>query len=89
MPEPPVNSILLLSADQAAQQLGIGRSLFWTMHSSGKLPLPIKLGRRTLWRRGELESWVNAGCPCREKWENMIKTGHIKWAVSTSGELNR
>jgi predicted DNA-binding transcriptional regulator AlpA len=71
MPEPPVNSILLLSADQAAQLLSIGRSLFWSMHSSGKTPLPVKLGRRTLWRRRELEAWVEAGCPGREHWQQI------------------
>ena len=62
---------LLLSAEDAAALLGIGRSLFYSMHSSGRLgPLPVKLGRRALWNRRELEAWVEAGCPARLQWQN-------------------
>ena len=65
---------LLLSADKAAGLCGVARSLWYTMHSSGRLgPLPIKLGRRTLWRREELEDWVKAGCPERTRWVAMQK----------------
>jgi predicted DNA-binding transcriptional regulator AlpA len=40
---------LLLSAQDAAKLLGIGRSHFYGLHSSGRLgPLPVKLGRRAL-----------------------------------------
>lgn len=60
---------LLLNAKESAIKIGIGRSLFYSLNSSGKLgPMPIKLGRRTLWSAKELENWVEAGCPCREKW---------------------
>ena len=60
---------LLLDADQAALLLNIGRSLFYSMHSAGTLgPLPVRLGRRTLWRREELKRWVAAGCPTRDQW---------------------
>ena len=60
---------LLLSAENAAKLLGIGRSHFYGLHSSGRLgPLPIKLGGRTLWNRKELEAWVESKCPSREQW---------------------
>ena len=60
---------LLINVEQAAALLGVGRSLFYSMHSSGTLgPLPIRLGRRVLWRRNELEDWINAGCPARHEW---------------------
>jgi predicted DNA-binding transcriptional regulator AlpA len=62
---------LLLSADEAAAVLGIGKTLFYSLHSGGRLPLPVKLGRRTLWRVDELKSWTAAGCPNRQKWETM------------------
>ena len=58
---------LLLSAEDSAELLGIGRTLFYSMHSSGRLgPIPIKLGRRVLWNRKELEAWVRAKCPARK-----------------------
>jgi predicted DNA-binding transcriptional regulator AlpA len=59
---------LLLSAGQAAAICGVSRSLWWSMHSSGQIPLPVKLSGRTLWGRAELERWINARCPSREKW---------------------
>jgi len=66
---PNIANPLLLGADDAAALLGIGRTLFYSLHSSGKLgPQPLSLGRRTLWRRRELEDWVAAGCPIRERW---------------------
>lgn len=64
---------LLLSVKNAAKLLGIGSSHFWGLHSSGRLgPLPIKLGRRTLWIRRDLEKWIDAGCPSRKQWQDMI-----------------
>ena len=60
---------LLLSAVEAAALCGVKKSLWW---SSGRLgPLPVKLGRRTLWRKDELSAWVQAGCPARDKWQKM------------------
>ncbi|HNY78456.1 MAG: hypothetical protein RBS72_18080 [Sedimentisphaerales bacterium] len=60
---------LLLSAERAAGLLGIGARFFWTLHTTGQLgPEPIKLGRRLLWSRFDLERWVLARCPHRERW---------------------
>jgi len=59
---------ILLDAKQAAAMLSIGRTHLYALHSSGRLPLPLRLGRRTLWRADELKKWVSAGCPSRQKW---------------------
>lgn len=68
---------LLLSAKDCAELLGIGKTLFNSMHSSGRLgPLPVKLGRRVLWNRKELAAWVEASCPARQQWQNMKVTEH-------------
>jgi len=70
-PNPNNLTALLLSAEDAAVLLGIGERFFWSMHSTGELgPLPIKLGKRTLWSRFELEEWVRCRCPRREEWVN-------------------
>ena len=61
---------ILLSAVQAAQLCGVSRSHFLGLHVAGKVPLPVRLGRRTLWKTDELKSWVEAGCPPREVWQN-------------------
>lgn len=62
---------LLLSAAETARMLGIGRTALYALHSSGRLPLPVKLGGRVLWRRDEISAWVSCEPPCpnREKWE--------------------
>ncbi|MHC4637812.1 MAG: helix-turn-helix transcriptional regulator [Planctomycetota bacterium] len=61
---------LLVSAATVSQMLGVSRATLYAWHSSGRLgPLPMPgLGRRSLWSREELENWVRAGCPSREKW---------------------
>ena len=60
---------LLVSAKEAARICGIGRSLWCSLQSAGRVPMPIRLGRRTLWRVAELAEWVEAGCPPRHIWE--------------------
>lgn len=63
---------LLLSSGQAAAMLGISRSHFYGLITSGSLGVtPIRLGERVLWNRNELEKYVAAGCPTREKWQVM------------------
>ena len=61
---------LLLSTEDAAKLIGVGRTHFYALHTSGRLgPLPVRLGKRTLWSRAELEDWVSSGCPSREQWQ--------------------
>jgi predicted DNA-binding transcriptional regulator AlpA len=62
-----------LSAAESASLIGVARSTFLLLNSSGRVPLPRRLGGRVLWDKRELESWFAAGCPIREKWENMKK----------------
>lgn len=66
---------LLLSAGEAAAALGIGKTMIWALHSSGRLPLPVHLGRRTLWNRQELTDWTNhrlssGELMSRQQWQN-------------------
>ena len=64
---------LLLDARAAAKLCGVSRSHFLAMHSAGKVPLPVRLGRRCLWRVAELAAWIEARCPARDRWENVKK----------------
>ena len=65
----------LLTAEEAAERLGISPAHFFRMNSSGALgPRPIKLGEKcSRWRAAELQAWVDAGCPTREKWQDMLR----------------
>ncbi|MCK6498496.1 MAG: helix-turn-helix domain-containing protein [Nitrospira sp.] len=60
---------VLLDVRQSAALLGMSRSAFYRLHSSGKVPLPIRLGGIVRWRRAELLAWVAAGCPTRDRWD--------------------
>jgi excisionase family DNA binding protein len=62
---------LLLSVDETAAMIGVHKTHLYALHNSGKLPLPVRLGRRTLWRADELKAWVAAGCPNRKQWQAM------------------
>ncbi len=62
---------LLVDCREAAARCGIGRSLWLQLHAGGRVPLPVRLGRRVLWRTDELRAWTAAGCPPRARWEQM------------------
>lgn len=59
---------ILIDAKAAAVLCGVGRTTWLTLASAGKTPAPVRLGRRVLWRRDELKSWIAAGCPARQQW---------------------
>jgi predicted DNA-binding transcriptional regulator AlpA len=64
---------LLVDAGTAASMCGIGRTLWYDLRSAGRVPEPIRLGRRRLWRVDELQAWIAAGCPGQNRWEQMNK----------------
>jgi excisionase family DNA binding protein len=61
---------LLLDAAEVAQMLRIARSTFFTLVSAGRIgPRPVRLGRRCLYRRTEVEVWIEQGCPPLSRWK--------------------
>ncbi len=65
---------LLIDVTEVARRLGIGQSTVYRWDALGRLgPQAIKLGGRRLWRVEEVERWVEARCPNREKWRDMEK----------------
>jgi len=60
---------LLVGAPEAARLSGISEPTWWRLHSAARVPAPVKLGGRTLWRSEELRRWVAVGCPARREWE--------------------
>ena len=74
---PPANTQppLLLDVHATARALGIPQKAVGNWNRGGRLPVPIRMGRRSLfWRADELAEWVRHGCPCRQRWENMKGT---------------
>ena len=74
---------LLIDADACAALCGCGRSLWYSLLAAGKIgPQSVRLGRKRLWRRQEVESWIAANCPDSAMWQAMtasagrrLKTG--------------
>ena len=61
---------LLLSALQAATLCGVSRATWWGWNAAGQIPLPaLRRGRVVRWNRTELERWIAAGCPARDRWQ--------------------
>lgn len=69
----------LLDAHAAAAMCGIARTLWLALHNSGRIPLPVRLGRRVLWRKAELSAWIEAGCPPQSAWnaESRARQGYV------------
>jgi predicted DNA-binding transcriptional regulator AlpA len=66
---------LLVDAREAATLCGMSRAAWYKQLSSGKIPRPVKIGSISRWRRRELERWIDAGCPARQKWETLQSNG--------------
>lgn len=60
------NGSLLLKVNELARLLGISERSIWRLQSKGHLPPSIRLAGSIRWRRGEVEAWVDAGCPMAE-----------------------
>jgi prophage regulatory protein len=68
-PPPPGLEVLLVPSHVAGPMCGRSEASWWRDHAAGRIPAPIKIGGRTLWRVEELRAWVEAGCPDRRTWE--------------------
>lgn len=60
---------LVVDARRLAKLLGVGLRTVRTWDAAGKLPKPIKLGGRVLWRVKEIRAWLSADAPERASWE--------------------
>ena len=61
-----------------AQALGVSARHIAALHAQGRLPAPIRLGRRVVWVRAEIEDWLAAGAPARDRWEVMREVREVR-----------
>lgn len=59
---------LAVDAKRLAKLLGVGLRSIRTWDAAGKLPSPVRLCGRVLWRLNEIEAWLKADCPDRQTW---------------------
>lgn len=55
--------MLLLTASDVAAALGVSARQVWRLRDRGALPAPVRVGGSTRWRSGDIQSWIDAGCP--------------------------
>lgn len=62
-------SPLVVDARRLARLLCCGLRTVRTWDAAGKLPAPIRIGGRVVWRVDEIRSWLAVGAPRRDEWE--------------------
>ena len=60
---------LVADARRLARLLCCGLRTLRTWDSAGKLPAPLRIGGRVVWRVDEIRAWLDAGAPDRAIWE--------------------
>lgn len=48
----------LLTPGEAFERLGLPPSSGWALLAQGRIPRPIRIGRRTRWSERALEQWI-------------------------------
>ena len=59
----------LLTVRQVADRLGVSTRQVWKLTAAEKLPAPVRLSRSVRWRANELDAWIKADCPARNRWK--------------------
>ena len=62
---------IAVSAKHVAALFDFSESTWHRMTAAAKTPSPIRLGGSVRWRLRELTDWANAGCPPRDKRDEM------------------
>ena len=65
------NNPLAFCATDLATRLQVSLRHIRRLDSAAKLPKPVRLGRSVRWPVTEIESWLDAGAPDRQKWQAM------------------
>jgi len=77
---------LLLSVDDARLFCGGVAAPTWIAWSArGLVPAPIRVGvgrGRVFWRKADLEVWVEAGCPPRTRFEEIMEARSAKRSLT-------
>jgi predicted DNA-binding transcriptional regulator AlpA len=66
---------LLIPDTAAAALAGVSRAHWHRLRAAGKVPGSVRLGRKVLWRRAEVVSWIENGCPDAKVWAAMTAAG--------------
>ena len=57
------NDPLMLKVEDVATMLAISTRQVFRLADCGKMPRPLKLGGAVRWRIGDVQTWIDKGCP--------------------------
>jgi hypothetical protein len=60
---------LLIPDTEASALAGVSRAHWCRLEVAGKTPAAVRLGRKKLYRRRDLELWIEWACPPRVEFE--------------------
>jgi predicted DNA-binding transcriptional regulator AlpA len=63
-----VDAPLVADAKRLSRLLAVGLRTIRAWDAAGKVPAPIRVGGKVLWRLDEIKSWIAAGAPDRDAW---------------------
>ncbi len=72
----------VMSTDTAASYCDMTVSHWRKLDKSGWCPMPLKIGRKLMWRRTDLDAWIAAEFPARDA------DAAAAYAAATRGTLN-
>ena len=58
-----MNNSVLIAVSEVAELLDVSERTVWRLKSSGRLPLPVRIGSAVRWRIEEIQKWISDGCP--------------------------
>lgn len=67
-PIPTADTPLVADAKRLARLLAVGVRTVRSWDAAGKLPTPLRIGGKVVWRLDEIRAWLAAGAPDRETW---------------------
>jgi len=53
----------LLTAQAIGEILSLSKRQVFRLRSSGKIPMPVRIGGSVRWRLADIDEWIAAGCP--------------------------
>ncbi len=68
----------LLTVEQTCQLINVARPTLYKLSATGALgPMSVKLCRKVLYSKSEIQAWIHAGCPHRKQWQIMKKENKL------------
>lgn len=56
----------LMNVKDVAEMLGLSERTVYRLADAGNMPRPVKLGAAVRWRKKELDTWIEDGCPASQ-----------------------